>query len=201
MIFHIFWTIKTESVQRFSLYKPIDKVGSFYRPALRNLNSLDLNLLSKNMLSDFLPIPSSVWPSSKHAFVANNAHSKIIYSNSMRLLAHYLRSHVSWGSRGILRVIWVPYSSNTQVSDLQITIFVENQVFRFYVSMKNTFLMQIFERQQHTSNEKSSLLLCEFLMFSQMISEITSLHHVYDEIEVLSILKGIVHVNQEPINV
>ena len=119
----------------------------------------------------------------------------------MRLLAHYLRSHVPWGSRGILGVIWVPYSSNTQVSDLQITIFVENQVFRFYVSMKNTFLMQIFERQQHTSNEKSSLLLCKFLMFSQMISEITSLHHVYDEIEVLSILKGIVHVNQEPINV
>ena len=57
--------------------------------------------------------------------------------------------------------------------------------------------MQIFERQQHTSYEKSSLLLGEFLMFGQMISEITSLHHVYYQIQVLSVLEGIVHVHQE----
>jgi len=57
--------------------------------------------------------------------------------------------------------------------------------------------MQIFERQQHASNEKSSLLLGEFLMFRQMIPKITTLHHVYHQVEVLSILKGIVHVNKE----
>ena len=57
--------------------------------------------------------------------------------------------------------------------------------------------MQIFERQQHASNEKSSLLLGEFLMFRQMVPKITTLHHVYHQVEVLSILKGIVHVNKE----
>ena len=179
MIFHIFWPIETQSIQRFSLNKPVDKISSFYRPPFWNFDSLDLNLLSEYMFSDFFPVSSSVRSPAKHALVANNAHGKIVYSYSMWLLAHYFRSHITWSSWGILWVIRVPYTSDTQVSDFQITIFVKNKVFRFDVSMKNTFLMQIFERQQHTSYEKSSLLLGEFLMFGQVISKITSLHHVY----------------------
>ena len=36
-------------------------------------------------------------------------------------------------------------------------------------------------------------------MFSQMISEITTLHHVDDKVEILSVLECIVHVDQEPV--
>ena len=37
-------------------------------------------------------------------------------------------------------------------------------------------LVQVFERGKHTSDEEPGLLLCKFLVFCEMISQISALH-------------------------
>ena len=63
--------------------------------------------------------------------------------------------------------------------------------------MKNTFLVQIFQREQHASNEKPSLFFGEFFMFGQVVSEVAALHQVDYQVKVLSILECIVHIHQK----
>lgn len=125
MVFNIFWPVETKSIQRFSLDKPIDKISSLYRPAFWDLYPLDLNLFRENMLSDLLPSPPSIRPPSKHAFIANDTHGKVVNSDSVWLLTYDFGSHVPRSPRGVLRVVWVPYTGNTQVSDFQVAIFVK----------------------------------------------------------------------------
>lgn len=118
MVLDVFWTIQSKSVQRLSLNEPVDEVSSLNRPTWRNISPLNLDLFSKNVLSDFPPVSTSVRSSSKHTLIAYDTHGKVVHGNSMRLFAHHLGSHVSWSARGVLRVVRVPHSSYTQISYL-----------------------------------------------------------------------------------
>ena len=82
------------------------------------------------MVPDLSPVSSSVWPSSEHAFVADDAHGEIVDSYSMRLSAHDLRCHVTRRSRCVLGVVRVPNSRNTQIGNFEIAILVEDQILR-----------------------------------------------------------------------
>jgi hypothetical protein len=56
--------------------------------------------------------------------------------------------------------------------------------------------MEILKSLKHTSNEEPCLFLIELLMFSQMVSEITTLHQINDEVKILSIFESVIHVYQ-----
>ena len=101
MVLDIFRPIQSKSVQWLSLDESVDKIRSFHRPARRNFRALDLDLLSQDALSYVSSVSSGVWSPAKHTFVANDAHSKVVYCNSVRLFAHYFWSHIPWSSRGI----------------------------------------------------------------------------------------------------
>jgi hypothetical protein len=60
--------------------------------------------------------------------------------------------------------------------------------------------MEVLEGQKHASYEESRLLLAELLVLGQMISEITSLHEIYDEEQIFTIVERVVHVDQEAKN-
>ena len=62
--------------------------------------------------------------------------------------------------------------------------------------MENTLLMQIFKTLKQTCNKESGLLFVKLLMFRQMISEVTTLHQINDKIQVFSIFKGVVHIDE-----
>jgi len=144
MVFDIVRTIKTQSIERFSLNQTIDEICSFNRPSWWNFCSLYLNLLCKDVFSNFSSVSSSIWSSSKHAFVSYYSHCEVIYCNSMRLLAHYFWSHIARSSWGVFWVIWVPNSSNSKVSDLEITVDVKYKIFRLYISVEDALLVKIF---------------------------------------------------------
>ena len=56
--------------------------------------------------------------------------------------------------------------------------------------------MKVLQAQKHTCYEESCLLLVKFPIPREMVSEITSAHHVNNKIEILSIIKSIVHIDQ-----
>ena len=57
--------------------------------------------------------------------------------------------------------------------------------------------MQVFQSKQHASNEELGLLLSESLVLGQVVSQVTSSHQVNDKVQVLPIVEGIVHVDEE----
>ena len=60
--------------------------------------------------------------------------------------------------------------------------------------------MEILEREKHASYEESRLLLAELLVLGQMVPQVTSLHEIYDEEQIFTIIEREVHVDKEPID-
>ena len=54
--------------------------------------------------------------------------------------------------------------------------------------------MKILKSLEHASNKEPCLFLAKLLMFSQMVPKITTLHEINDEVKILSIFEGIIHV-------
>lgn len=98
VILDIFWSIQSKSVQRLSLDQSVDKISRFNTPTRRNFRSLNLDLLGKDMLSDLSSISASIGSSSKHTFISDNTHSKVVDSNTMWLFAHNFWRHIAWCS-------------------------------------------------------------------------------------------------------
>ena len=54
--------------------------------------------------------------------------------------------------------------------------------------------MKILKSLEHASNKEAGLFLTKLLMLSQMVPKITTLHEINDEVKILSIFEGIIHV-------
>ena len=135
VVLNVLRTVKSETIQGLALDQTVYEVGSLNGPAWWNVSASDLHLPSKNMLADLASIPASVRPPAEHALVADDTHGEIVDSNSVRLAAHNFGSHVTWRARRIFLVLRIPHSSNTQVSDLQVAILVEDKVLRLDITM------------------------------------------------------------------
>jgi hypothetical protein len=118
VIFYILRPIESKSIEWLPLDETVDEVSSLDGPALRDLDPLYLNLLGKDVLSDLPSVSASVGSSSEHALIPNDTHCEVVHGHSVRLFAHHLWSHVTWGSRGVLRVIRVPNSRDSKICDL-----------------------------------------------------------------------------------
>lgn len=59
--------------------------------------------------------------------------------------------------------------------------------------------MEVFKAEEHAGHEELRLLFAEFAMLCKVIPQITTLHDIYNEVKVLSILEGIVHIYKEAI--
>lgn len=70
---------------------------------------------------------------SKHELVADHPQRKVIHGNSVVHLAHHFRGHVPWGSAGVLRILRFPDSSNPQVRQADVPVFVQHKVLGFNI--------------------------------------------------------------------
>ena len=90
----------------------------------------------------------------------------------MVLATHDLGCHISRCAGCILRILFTPHTSNTEVRDTNIscenqivkknatrlqslTIGVDYKILGFYISVNDTFLMKIFQSRHKTSHEEA----------------------------------------------
>ena len=147
VLLDFFWSIETQSACGLALDEFVDEISSLTTPTLRNFLLFYLDLFRKDVVSNFLAVFSLIGTFAKHAFVGNNTHRKVVHSNAVILSTHNFGSHVARSATGVLGVLRVPNSGNTQVSNSQVAVLVENQVFRLNVSMEDAVLVQVFETQ------------------------------------------------------
>jgi hypothetical protein len=73
----------------------------------------------------------------------------------MILSAHYLWSHVAWGSTCIGSVIWPQIPGYPQIRQIRIALLIQNEIFRLQISMDNIIFMEIFQRKYYTGNKEA----------------------------------------------
>ena len=106
------------------------------------------------MVTDLFAISAVVGTLPEHALVGNDSHGEVVDRDSVILTTHHFRCHVTRSTRGILRVLRVPKSGNSQISNAEIALLVEDQVLRLDVSMKNGVLVEVLEAEEHAGNEE-----------------------------------------------
>ena len=57
--------------------------------------------------------------------------------------------------------------------------------------------MKEFETEDHTSDEKFSLFFTESSTFANMVPQIATRHVINHEVEIIPVLKGVMHVHEE----
>ena len=63
--------------------------------------------------------------------------------------------------------------------------------------MNNISLMDEFKAMTNTCSKKSNLLLCKFMLFANVISEIPAWHQVHDQVQSIPVLECLSHVDKE----
>lgn len=115
----------------------------------------------------------------------------------MILPAHDLGSHVAWSPTGIHVILVFELSGDAQVSQMEIARGREDQVFGFDVPMYNFMGMEVLQSQEEAADEELGLNLCKSPSLPYVVAEVTSIQVIHKKIQILPILKGKAHVDQE----
>ena len=87
------------------------------------------------MIPNFISVSSLVGPEPKHKLIDDDAHCEIIDGDGVVLTEQDFGGHVPRSAAGVGMVVWFLYFGNSKISQSQVPSFVENQVFRFYISV------------------------------------------------------------------
>ena len=99
-----------------------------------------------------------------------------------------------------MRVIRCPNPRDAHISDSYVAIFVEEEVFWFYISMHDPIIMHVFQTNENASNEEFRLIFAKSLALVLMISEISASYQVSHQENIFIVREGIEHVDQESEN-
>lgn len=108
-----------------------------------------------------------------------------------------LGGHVSGCPAGVLGVVGLDFSRDTEVCDSDIAALVEDKVFGFEVAVYDPAGVHILEAEDDTGDEESGFDFAENAVVAEMVPHISSIAVVHDKIEVLSILERADHVDEE----
>ena len=145
VLLHYVRTFFAQPVRWLSLDQAIDQVCSLGGPAPWDVIWMNLDLLGQDLVSNLFTVFSMIRSLAKHAFVGNYAHCKVVDSNTMILSAHHFWCHVARRAWRVFRVFWVPETSNTQICDAEIAVFIKDQILGLYVSMQNRIFVEVLQ--------------------------------------------------------
>lgn len=165
MPFNFLRSIQAKSIHRFPLQSFVYEIGCFKTPAFRDFMSFYLHLLRQDSVSNLLSRFTNVWSFPKHTLISDHSNCKVINSDSMVLATHYFRRHVPRCAGRVFRVIRVPHSGYSKICQSKIPVFLKNQILRFDVSMYDSFIMNVLERDKHASDKELHLLFREATVF------------------------------------
>jgi hypothetical protein len=140
----------------------------------------DLNLLIVDFIQNSFPINPAVRHFPKHALIAEHPNGIIVHGHSVVLSVHHLGGHVPRRATGVLLVLRPVVLRQPKVGDLQVPLFIKQQILRFDIPMLNPIDMQILQSQNYTGSKKLGLLLSEFFLFILVIAEVAPRHVLLD---------------------
>lgn len=115
----------------------------------------------------------------------------------MVLLAEDLRRHVAGSATCFFGVVFLVKPGDSEVSDSEVPILVEHDVLRLDISVNYAFLVEVVESLQQAHHEELGLFFGEFTLFVYMVPQVSPVQQVHAHVEVLSVLVGEVHVDEE----
>ena len=118
----------------------------------------------------------------------------------MVFTAKNLRCHVARSTAGVLVILLFELSTDAEVSDAEVPLGIEDYVFGFDVAMNYLISVEVFEGYDEISEEELGLDLGESTSASDMITEVSAVYVVHDEIDVLSVLKGVGHIDEKGVS-
>ncbi len=118
----------------------------------------------------------------------------------MVFTAKDLRRHVARSTACILVILLFELSADAEISDTEVPLGIEHYVFRFDIAMDYLTSVKVFEGYDEISEEELGLDLRESASASDMITEVSAVDVVHDEIDVLSVLKGVSHIDEKGVS-
>ena len=127
-------------------------------------------LFSQNLVTNLFSVFTNIGSAAQHEFVAHNPHCKIISTIGMIFSANDFRRHIARCTTSILMIILTYLSGNTQIRNPQITLRIEDHIFRLHIAMYDFIFMKILQANDHIGNKKFSLSLIKSTSSTNMIS-------------------------------
>ena len=118
----------------------------------------------------------------------------------MVFTAKDLRRHVARSTACILVILLFELSADAEISDTEVPLGIEHYVFRFDIAMDYLTSVKVFEGYDEICEEELGLDLRESASASDMITEVSAVDVVHDEIDVLSVLKGVSHIDEKGVS-
>ena len=118
----------------------------------------------------------------------------------MIFTAKDLWRHVARSTTCILVILLFELSADAEISDTEVPLGIEHYVFRFDIAMDYLTSVKVFEGYDEISEEELGLDLRESASASDMITEVSAVDVVHDEIDVLSVLKGVSHIDEKGVS-
>jgi hypothetical protein len=87
--------------------------------------------------------------------------------------------------------------SDSEVSYADVTPIVHDQVLWLDVSVHNSVDVQVLEASDDAGYEEFCIFFVEALATAYMESKISSRHQVHSEVQVVSVLEGVLHIDNE----
>lgn len=100
----------------------------------------------------------------------------------MILFEHDLWGHIPWGSTIFCVVYWYPFLSNAEVCEAEISIFIENKIFWFYVPVNDTLVVDCLQGLDQASDEELGLVWRKLSYLDMMIPQVSAFHHVHHKV-------------------
>jgi hypothetical protein len=178
----------------------VDEVEGVEGPSIRQLLGLYAGLLAEDLVTDLFSVAANVRTLSKHEFVGHDSHCEIVSSVWVVFTAKDLRRHVARSTACILVILLFELSADAEISDTEVPLGIEHYVFRFDIAMDYLTSVKVFEGYDEISEEELGLDLRESASASDMITEVSAVDVVHDEIDVLSVLKGVSHIDEKGVS-
>lgn len=156
---------------------------------------LNVDSLRFNTLTDFVPVATRERPTAQHQFVGNDAEGKIVDRIGVFFSFENLGRHVARCSTCIFGVVFAPGPGNTEIGNSDVPMFVHDDVFGFYVSVDNLVLVDVLEAKDEASDKKLGQGLAEAITRAEVVAQFAPREVVHDQVQVLLVLKSVVHVD------
>lgn len=178
----------------------VDEIQGIQRPAVWKLLRFDAGLLAEDLITDLFSVSTHVWTLAEHELVCHHPNCEVVSSIGVIFTAQDLWGHVTWGSACVLEILLFKFSAYSEVGDSEVSLGIEDDVLGFDITMNYLVSVEVFEGYDQICKEEFRLYFSESSSSSDMISQISAVYVVHDEIDVLSVLKGIGHIDEKMVS-